>query len=332
MLRDQVHRVKKKRTTPVVRDSRRTRSLYSVLLIIAGVALVLATLWYGLNQVFSYLLLPATPRVTLFVQTARRAEMGNQSVWLLVENQQTPPRFVPLATQTELTTGMTPGLTVAALAVVLNKTESPQMASLLASQSLGLAVDRVVLVDSTAADWRAVVRQLRQEATTAVRAGTVTDDLLRLWLVARMAEGESEAQEAASVITFISRQNLEPISSQENCPVAVLNNTGKAGFASLVGKIVEQNGGTVLRVANALTVGESVTASASSSAVSLHPDENENCRGTLAAITKLIPNPAVNENRVLAEQYRSSLVLLLGPDVYQPVSAPATEDVPNLRQ
>lgn len=314
------------------RENRSNRSRFNVVLMLLIPLLLVATLWYGINRILTYVMLSPTPQMTLLVQASDLTSATLPTVWLLVEGRKSQPQYFLLASRSELTSGMTPALTVTDLVTELIKSASPQTARTVGSQLIGLPIDQVVHINSTENDWQSVVNELRQRALLALQAGSLTDASVRLWFVARISEGNQQPETLASIITYVSRQNLEPITSQENCPVAVLNNSGKAGLATLVGKIIEQSGGTVLRVANALTIGESATLTSPTSTVAVLPGETTNCAGTLAAISKLLSEPTVSENQPLAEQYRSSIVLLLGPDAQLKLPTAVIEDALDLRQ
>lgn len=333
MLRDQVrHSKKTSRRTASKKVVRRRRELSSTpaptkhrfFSYIVIPLLLLGSLWYGFNHILSYLTLVSSSRLTLLIGSPT-PPMPVGRVWLLAEGQHSTPRYFSLSTESELTSGMTPGLYWSEVALVLSTAESLDMSRLVVSQSLGLSIDNVINLATTEDDWDAVKGELRQTALASIRSGALTNDSIHHWLVARMSEGSDESQTAESIVANLDRQNLSAITSKENCPVAVLNNSGKPGFASLVGQIIEQNGGTVLRIANALSLGESTAVAQTETRLITRPAEAGRCVETIKTVRTLLPGLKLGEDEVLADQYRASAILILGQDA-------ATGAVPDPRQ
>ena len=332
MLRDQVRRAKKMNVPASSHASTRLRAskprttkrsqtvsarpLPNTFFIIIAIALLLiGSLWYGFGRILSYATLARTPRMTLLLTSA--VPESTPTIWLLAEGRSMTPRYFAIATDSELTSGLSGGILWSKVAQQLSEAQTPALGRTVVSQALGIPITNIVYLDGSESDsWSSVVGSLRSSALQAVREGSFfSDPRLNIWLVARQGEGEPTPQPIATIITKLARQSHSAISSSQNCSVAVLNNSGKPGFASLVGRIIEQNGGTVLRVANALSVGESDIFATKETQILVHPGAAPGCAETISAVQTLVNQPTVGENETLTDQYRASVVLVLGPTV-----------------
>ncbi len=285
---------------------------FTVLTTIVIILLLISSLWYGTTQIVYYLSRVSSPQLTL-VLSSRSASDQTAPVWLLAEGTTGLPRHFLLSVTSELTTGLLSGSNWSAVAQQISRTQTSPESRLLVSQALGLPIARIVVFDVRDANWSSVVSQHQSAVIHALRSGSLTQELLRAWLVVRMSEGSSaEPLSIERISSQLLRQNLTAITSKENCPVAILNNSGKLGLASLMGKILEQNGGSVVRVANALSTGESAAFEPDRTSILFHPQQLAVCSETITTARLLLPDLVIEENEQLADQYRASLVLILG--------------------
>ncbi len=305
---------KTRKSSRSANPSRRQPLKTTVLTSVIVVLLVLVSLWYGVGRIFVFVTRASGTYTTLLVQSEVSAEAIGKT-WLLVEGGKVTPRHYSFSSHSELLSGMNTGSTWSQVSVEMRKTESPEERRMRAGQALGIPIDQIIEIDSSLESWSQIRGTLRNQAISSLKSGAIGSNIVRFWLVARTSEGDDKVRDPAAIVTQLSRQNRSAISSQENCPIALLNNSGKVGFASLVGKIIEQNGGTVLRIANALSVGESETfKNQSTTTLLLRPEAVEECATTIETIKKLVPVQSMSEDEKLVSQYRSNLILVLGFD------------------
>lgn len=330
MIKDQVRRSKKTPTKPRRSSARapsrvapvkRSRSVerapkLGFAILIGILCIIGVALWYSTTQIISFLTTSSVARFTLVVSPTK--------LWLLAQGSETTARHYALAVESELASGLSAGVSVHELAARLSTTQTPEIDRTAASQTLGIPIDQVILVSSRADTWSDILGELRSQAIDHVQNGEWSDGLLSTWLVARMSEGVVEPQEVADVIATLERQNAAAVSSREQCPVAVLNNAGKPGFASLVSTLIEHNGGTVLRVANALTDSESDVFEKGTT-IFIQPAAAAECEGTLSMLRTFFPMAIEHEDSALVGQYRATLVLLLDEEAQVATTAGALD-------
>lgn len=298
---------------------------YGWLLILGIFLMIAASLWYGVSQIVAYLTRAATPTLTLLVS---QPAADTAQLWLLAESRESVPQYFAIDRHSELTNSLITGLPLADLPLVLTANETPEKSRTMASQVLGLSITRVVILTTDQQGWSSIISTLRQSALSALRDGQWSDGSIRLWLAARSGNGSEEPETLSVISRRLSRQNLSTITTQEHCTVAVLNNSGKPGFASLMGTVIEQNGGTVLRVANALSIGESDVFTNDRTMLFVHPGTVDDCPETMATLVTLLPEPLLEENQTLTEQYRANIVLVLSLDAQVATTAAALSPHP----
>jgi hypothetical protein len=290
--------------------------------------LLLGTLSFGLTRIFSFVTASSSPQITLIVTPSTE---GNQTkdVWMLVAGKSNQTRYYHLDKEVEFTTGLTANLGWEQVATIAAQAQTTDQQQAVLSQTLGLPVARILHFDRSIKEWSVIRDQLRSIVLTQIRAGDVTVEALQIWLAARTAQGESDPIALSAIISQLDRMNLAAVESKENCPVAVLNNSGRAGYASQVGKVIEQNGGTVVRIANALGVGELGSIDQQKTMIVMRPGTTQSCSNTLSLVSSFFPQATTLENMVIADQYRADAVLILGANA---ASADVTVIVPNLHQ
>lgn len=271
--------------------------------IVLGIFCVIAAaLWYSTSQIISFLTTSTTTRFTIVASPTK--------LWLLAQGNESAARHYPLTVDSELASGLSEGISARELTLRLSSNQEPENDRTVASQTLGIPIDTIILVSSNANTWSDVLGELRSQAISSVQNGEWTDGMLATWLAARTSEGDDELEEVSDVIATLERQNASAISGRELCPVAVLNNAGKPGFATTVSTLIEQNGGTVLRVANALTDSESDVFE-NGTTIFVEPTAVEDCASTLSLLRTFFPMAIEREDSELVGQYRAKTVLLL---------------------
>jgi hypothetical protein len=310
------------------RDNTTETKRHGWLIVLAVFVLLLGTLSYGLARIFSFATASSSPQITLIV-TSSTEDNQTKDLWMLVAGKSDQTRYYHLAKEAVYATGLTTNFGSEQAATIAAQAQTTEQQQAVLSQTLGLPVARILHFDRSFKDWLAIRDQLRSIVSTQLKEGDVSVEALQIWLAARTAQGESDPIALRAIINQLDRMNLAAVESKENCPVAVLNNSGRARYASQVGQVIEQNGGTVVRIANALGVGELESIDQQKTMIVMRPGTTQSCTNTLSLVSAFFPQATTLENMVIADQYRADAVLILGANA---ASADVTVIVPNLHQ
>ncbi len=175
--------------------------------------------------------------------------------------------------------------------------------------ALKLVIDQVLVVDTLTAE---MVSQGSLEKLFLEKAVLrMSPDFLRLHYLARQQTSERIAVLGATDFgKLVSEYKTIHDQTARNCPVAVINTTKTRGLAGVISKIVEDNGGLVVRITN-----EQVQFSNSTLYVGERAEAE--CQEVIALVSSLFPEGLnrVPANPDMTARYRSQLILFAGDDI-----------------
>lgn len=199
--------------------------------------------------------------------------------------------------------------------------DDPVLLAQVVSQSLGVLVDEVLLVDTPIA----TAEELQVVALNQAAQYVAHSAWQSIWLDVAVALQKSEQiapLSPASLPRIIDTRDVAVLGEFGMCSIAVINSTAVNGLAAAYGALFEQSGGSVIRLdgTTSITAGMlddsflqiSETAQ-SNNLLIFRPGKEDSCSVVGSRVRKVSPELTVVEDQTqLTERLRADVVLILG--------------------
>jgi hypothetical protein len=175
------------------------------------------------------------------------------------------------------------------------------------SRSIGMVVDAVIPINSFDAKSSVMRRLVFASAWKLLwQPDKEALSVLKTWVFLLEDKLPTKVQSIAELQTQLARQTTHHQVVQE-CPVGILNGSETAGAAGALSKMLEASKVVTIRVG---TFPEAIPVT------KIYHDGRKECRAVLEKVsTLLLQKPAIEENKEMTTQYRSSIVLVLGDNL-----------------